>query len=148
MATQSTPTATLRITRRLEAPREKVFDAWTRPEALKQWFCHEGYSTLAAEADARPGGRYLMRMLKDGETEPFHVEGTYREVRRPERLVFTWKWSHRPEMNDTVVTLDLTDAGGATEISIVHELFDTEELRDEHGIGWGKVLDSLTSHLA
>jgi hypothetical protein len=51
-------------------------------------------------------------------------------------------------MNDTVVTLDLTDAGGATEISIVHELFDTEELRDEHGIGWGKVLDSLTSHLA
>lgn len=147
MAAPSTPTASLRIQRTFHAPREKVFEAWTRAEALKSWFCHEGYTVLQTEADARPGGSYLIRMVKDGGDEPFQVSGTYKEVSRPERLVFTWRWSHRPEMNDTLVTVDLAEEGGATRLTLVHELFDSGELRDEHNAGWGKVLDGLTAYL-
>lgn len=146
-ATQSTPKASLQIRRRLAAPREKVFEAWTRPEALKAWFTHEGYTTLEAEADPRPGGTYRMRMLKHETQEKFHVEGVYSEVVPPERLVFTWKWSHVEGMNDTRVTVELQDAGGSTELVLSHELFESEDLRNDHDTGWNKVLDSLAAHL-
>ena len=147
MAIQSTPAASLQLKRTFKAPREKVFEAWTKPEALKQWFCHPGCATVSAEADARPGGRYKMVMLKEGATEPFHVEGTYEEIVPPEKLIFTWKWSHMESMNDTRVTVELREAGESTELTLTHELFESEELRNEHNVGWDLVLRSLTAHL-
>jgi uncharacterized protein YndB with AHSA1/START domain len=148
MAAQSTPAASLQIKRTFSAPREKVFEAWTKEEALRQWFCHEGYTTLSAEADLREGGGYRMVMKKDGDdSDPFHVEGTYEAVVPPEKLVFTWRWSHMAGMNDTRVTVELHDAGGSTELVLTHELFQSEELRNEHNAGWDLVLKSLAAHL-
>jgi uncharacterized protein YndB with AHSA1/START domain len=148
MEAQSSTAASLQIRRNFAAPRERVFEAWTKEEALKQWFCHEGYTTLRAEADVRVGGGYKMVMKKDGDdADPFHVEGTYQAVVPPEKLVFTWRWSHRPEMNDTRVTVEFRDAGGSTELVLTHELFGGEQLRNEHNTGWNLVLKSLTSYL-
>jgi hypothetical protein len=52
----------LRLTRRFNAPRERVFDAWTTPEALKRWWCPRGWAPEGFEVDLRPGGAYALAM--------------------------------------------------------------------------------------
>ncbi len=80
---------TLSLTRTFAASREKVFRAWTDPEELKKWFGPIGYSTLIAEVDLRVGGKYRLGMRKLPDGDIFYLTGTYREVRTPEKLVYT-----------------------------------------------------------
>ena len=88
------------LTRIIDAPREKLFRAWTDPELLKQWFAPLPYTTPVAELDMRPGGANLVVMRSpDGRAaEP----GVYLEVVENERLVFTdaytkaWEPSQKP----------------------------------------------------
>ncbi len=83
---------TLRITRRFAAPRDKVFQAWTDPEALKRWFApSEDYSTPQAEVDLRAGGTYRIQM-KAPDGAIYAVKGTYKDVQPTKRLVFSWAW--------------------------------------------------------
>jgi uncharacterized protein YndB with AHSA1/START domain len=74
----------------------------------------------------------------------FYLSGTYREVRAPERLVYTWRWE-RPEMDvgETLVTVEFHDLGGATEVIVTHELFPDEAARDRHQEGWSGCLARL-----
>ena len=143
----ASPQTTLRLTRTFAAPREKVFRAWTRPEEVKMWFCPPGYETPSAEIDLRVGGRYRVGMRKLPDGEVFYLSGAYREVRPPERLVYTWKWETEPELGDTVVTVEFHDRGGSTEIVLTHELFPTEKARQEHERGWSGGLDNLAKIL-
>lgn len=92
-APAASPRVRLEIRRTFEAPREKVFEAWTLPEALTQWWGPEGYATPSAEVDLRPGGRYRLGMKKLPDGEIFYLSGAYREVRAPEKLVYTWRWN-------------------------------------------------------
>lgn len=139
----ASPQTTLRLTRTFAAPREKVFGAWTHPEELKKWFHPPGYETPSAEIDLRVGGKYRIGMRKLPDGEVFYLSGTYREVRPPERLVYTWKWEAEPELGDTVVTVEFHGRGGSTEIVLTHELFPTEKARQEHEHGWSGGLDNL-----
>ena len=76
------------LTRVIDAPREKVFKAWTDPELLKEWFAPLPYTTPVAEIDLRPGGSNLIVMRgPDGNEMP--NRGVYLEVVENERLVFT-----------------------------------------------------------
>ena len=76
------------LTRLIDAPREKLFRAWTDPELLRQWFAPLPYTTPTAELDVRPGGSSLIVMrAPDGTDMP--LNGVYLEVIRNERLVFT-----------------------------------------------------------
>jgi uncharacterized protein YndB with AHSA1/START domain len=99
-------------------------------------------------ADLREGGRYriTVRELPDG--EPYGVVGTYREVRPPERLVFTWSWDNAPETGETLVTVEFRDLGASTEVVLTHDLFKTEEQRSRHETGWDLVLKGLERHFA
>lgn len=82
----------LKITRRFDASREKVFKAWTDPQALKKWFAPaDTYETPAAEVDLRVGGRYRI-VMKSRDGEEHRVGGAHREIRAPEKLVFAWGW--------------------------------------------------------
>jgi uncharacterized protein YndB with AHSA1/START domain len=75
------------ISREFDAPRERVWQAWTEPARLQQWFSPKGFSVIAAKLDLRPGGTYHYGMrMADGR----EVWGKWliREVRAPERLVF------------------------------------------------------------
>ena len=135
-----TPTSgsetTLRISRSIAAPRDKVFAAWTRPEALKRWFGpNDDYTTPIAEVDLRVGGRYRIAMQSPGGKRSI-VGGTYREVRAPERLAFTWAWEDSPDMPETLVTVEFHDRGGETEVVVIHERFPNEAAREEHNKGW------------
>jgi uncharacterized protein YndB with AHSA1/START domain len=87
---QAAPTSDreLVLTRIIDAPREKLFRAWTDPELLKQWFAPLPYTTPVAELDVRPGGANLVVMRSpDGKDLP--NRGVYLEVIENERLVFT-----------------------------------------------------------
>lgn len=136
---------TLRLTRTVAAPREAVFRAWTDPEALRRWWVpFEGMSVPAAEVDLRPGGRYRLTM-RNAKGEEFHLTGVYREVRPPERLVYTWRWegTERDDEGETLVTVEFVAAGRSTELHLTHAQFPDADTRDRHDAGWCGVLDRL-----
>jgi len=133
----------LRLTRVFPAPPALVFRAWTGAEAMRKWFCPYDHWGLEVEVDARLGGSYRI-VMKDTDTGKDHiVSGTFREVRPPERLVFSWHWQDQPGFPETIVTVDFRDLGGKTEVTLTHEALPTPELRDRHIHGWNGCLDRL-----
>ncbi len=142
----ATPIA-LKITRTFPAPREKVYHAWTEAEALKKWFApSEKFVTRIPQLDVRVGGSYRVEMELEGKVHI--VVGTYQQVKPPEKLVFTWKWETEPQHGETVVTIELFDRGGKTEIVLTHERFPSDAARDEHNKGWAGCLDRLGQYVS
>ncbi len=156
MATKTdTSATTLHLSRTFSAPREKVFSAWTQPEALKRWYAPaDDFATPVAEVDLRVGGRYRIEM-KDPSGEIHTVIGTYKEIAPPERLVFTFAWEGNKgcggvdlgDVVETLVTLLFEARGETTVLTITHERFPNSETRDRHGMGWTGCLDRLAKAL-
>lgn len=136
----------LTLKRRLKAPPEKVFSAWTDPKKLARWFCPPACDPVLAESDARVGGRYriLVRGRSDGEDHD--VSGTFREVVPNRKLVFTWAWRSTPE-RESLVTVELAPTDEGTLLTLTHEQFFDEPARDRHHAGWGRILDRLDETL-
>ncbi|MDP3938433.1 MAG: SRPBCC domain-containing protein [Deltaproteobacteria bacterium] len=134
----------VQIKRTLRAPRAKIFEAFTSPEALKRWWMPgDGFSVPSAEVDLREGGAYRIGM-KNLAGKIFHLFGTYREVKPPEKIVYSWQWDGIEEkLGETLVTVELHDVEGGTELVVTHELFPTTEDRDNHNKGWSGCLDHL-----
>ena len=149
MAPQETRTRTgrsVRVTRTLAASRERVFRAFTEKEAIKVWFAEPSRLSWLEEPllDLRPGGRYRY-VVGDG-TKVWIIHGSYLEVDPPSRLVFTWLWENDPtrgDSGDTLVTIDLVEQDGKTEIVLTHEGFGGEVVRREHDQGWAECLDAI-----
>lgn len=146
--TQQAQDVVLRMNRRFDAPRERVFEAWTSPEVLREWWrAGPDWETPEAEVDLRPGGSYRLSMRDTEKGETHTVVGEYKEVRPPERLVYTWSWeSNLEEMAGSMgslVIVEFKDDGGATEVSLTHSGFANEEIRDLHTHGWEAVLANL-----
>jgi uncharacterized protein YndB with AHSA1/START domain len=146
-----TENLTLEITRLIKAPRERVFEAWIDPEQLKKWFGPDDDLVVPlAKVDLRVGGKYRIQMKRpDGE---FHTAvGTYRDVKPPERLVFTWAWEKdgsepdfgEVEPTEMLVTLEFRARGEQTELLLRQEKFASVESRDRHDHGWNGALDKL-----
>ena len=135
----------LRVRRTFQAPRERVFRAWTSAEELKRWHAPPLHTTSLAEVDPRVGGRYRIHMLAPDGAE-HRVTGVYREIDPPKKLVFTWTWEGSA-MGDTLVTVEFLDRGATTELILTHELFPSEDARDQHEAGWNGVLDRLAQAL-
>lgn len=138
---------TLRLERRFAAPRERVFRAWTDAAELSQWFAPtDEHKTKVVALDVRVGGRYCIEMHPPSGNVHI-VVGTFREVRPPDKLVFTWAWEGK-DMGETLVTLEFRDRAGSTDLILTHELFPTQELRDEHNKGWDGCLRRLAKLVA
>ena len=142
------PETTLRLTRTFAARRERVFRAWTDPEELMRWFGpSDEYAVPHAEVDLRVGGKYRIE-LKTPSGRLLAAVGTYREVRPPERLVFTWSWTGtETDPAETLVTVELHDRGGSTELALTHERFPNKAERDGHATGWSGSLERLGRRL-
>ena len=151
MTMQTAENLRLEIKRLIKAPRERVFEAWTNAEQLKKWFGpDEDIVVSQTKVDLRAGGKYRIQMKKtDGE---FHTAtGTYREVKPPERLVFTWAWEKdgsepdfgEVEPTEMLVTLEFLPRGQQTELVFMQENFASVESRDRHEHGWGGCFDKL-----
>jgi len=138
----------LQVSRRYDAPAERVFDAWTNPDVLKDWYAPQpGWTSEIAEVDLRPGGAFRLGM-KDPESGALHVAfGEYTEVSRPEKLAFTWTWEGQEDRPATLVEIDFVQDGGATDVTLTHSGFASEESRDSHSHGWNGLLDNLGRYL-
>lgn len=147
----------LRINRIFNAPRERVFDAWTKPEMISQWMgCNES-KVENADIDARVGGKMSITMVTNtpGEDNACGgtntLESTFREVTPPERLVFTWIWrgeANWDKFGETLVTVDFKDLGNdRTELRLTHEGFSNSELTGLHNTGWDQSFAKLAKAL-
>ena len=133
----------LTLTRRINAPAEKIYAAWTEPKNLIRWFGPASVTpgSLAADIDARVGGRY--RISFDTSTGEHHdVSGVYREVQANRRLVFTWAWHSTPE-RQSLVTITLQPDGAGTLLTLQHAQFFDQDARDRHAKGWADLLGKL-----
>ncbi|HEY1375133.1 MAG TPA: SRPBCC domain-containing protein [Candidatus Binatia bacterium] len=142
------PDARLQVHRTFAAAREKIFAAWTDPEKITGWLCRvtPKHAMKILELDVRPGGRYRFEVATpDGERHL--ISGEYREVRSPERLVFTWSMDADPEVGETLVTVELFARGRSTELVLTHERFATRVWRDRHAAGWNGCFDLLIAEL-
>jgi uncharacterized protein YndB with AHSA1/START domain len=131
----------LALKRRFKAPPEKVYEAWTVPEKMIQWWGASNAGSRTAEADVRVGGRFHVGFRGDN-GDQHDVGGIYREVVPGEKLVFTWAWRTTPE-RESQVTVHLKADGDSTILTLTHEQFFDEKARDGHRQGWGLALDNL-----
>lgn len=137
----------LRLTRHFKAPREAVFRAWTDPKALAAWFGPDGVQSRNVVIDARAGGRFSLEMYESDGVYP--VAGVYREVTPPDRLVLSWIWGNGElEGLETVLTIELREKDGGTELTLTHEGLPTDTARGKHAEGWSSSLDCLERFLA
>jgi len=134
----------LRIVRRLPARPEEVFDAWIDAESLRVWMCPGEMRVVAVDVDARVGGRF--RIVMRGAQGDVEHTGQYREIRRPERLVFTWT-SRITAGRETLVTIELRAEGTDTELTLTHAQFPDDEARRLHQGGWTSIVEKLAGHL-
>lgn len=140
------------IRKRLRASREVVFKAWTDPEHLKRWFSPSSeMSVPVAEVDLRVGGGYRIGMQSPDSDKVNVLYGTYQEIEVPSRLVFTLAWeSWEAGINagkTTLVTVELNEVDGETELVLTHEHHTDESMRDDHNKGWIGCLDRLETEV-
>jgi uncharacterized protein YndB with AHSA1/START domain len=111
-----------------DAPRERVFAAYTDPELVARWWGPRGTTTSVERMDVEPGGewRFVIRNDSDGRENAF--KGVYREVAAPERIVQTFEWEGLPG-HVVVETVGFEDLGERTRVRGV-SLFHTGEERD------------------
>ena len=144
----------LMLTRLIDAPREKLYRAWTDPTLLKQWFAPLPYTTPVAELDVRPGGSaFIVMRGPDGKDLPNH--GVYLEVVPNQRLVSTdayvkaWEPSEKPFMT---LILSFEAEGGKTRYTarVRHWTVADREAHETMGFhqGWGLCADQLTALVA
>ena len=143
--TQTTQTATsLTLTRRINARREDVFDAWTDAEILKRWWAPQGTTMTSVALDPRVGGTYRIGVINtDG--EQLYVAGKFVEFERPARIVYTWAWDEdNGPGHESLVTIEFAENGRETDVTLTHERLANEQSRDNHRHGWTSILDNLT----
>ena len=146
MSKPQSPSLTLK--RKLNAPAQKVFAAWTDPEKIVHWFgpAETASDSVRAEIDVRVGGRYRIR-FQTADGEQHEVGGEYKEVVPSERLVFSWAWHSTPE-RESLVTIALKADGEATMLTLHQERFFDEKARDGHTRGWTGTLEKLARYLS
>jgi len=138
----------LNLVRRYPVAPEKVWRAWTDPQAVRQWWGPgPGEPVAVAELDVRVGGCF--RIVFGGPKGTDHeVQGTYKEVVPNRKLVFTWTWPKTTPERESLVTIVFQASGNGTELDFRHEQLFDEKVRDDHKRGWSGSLDKLEQYLA
>ena len=148
MSKPQVPSPSLTLKRKLKAPAEKIFAAWTDPQKIVHWFgpAETAAGSVRADMDVRVGGRYRIS-FKSQEGEYHEVGGTYREVVPSERLVFSWAWHSTPE-RESLVTITLKADADGTMLTLHHERFFDQKARDGHERGWTGTMDKLERYVS
>ncbi len=158
---QSSSTATVLsdreivIARVFDAPRELLFDAWTSPEHVQQWWGPKGYESYDCQIDLRVGGQFSLRMrAPDGQV---HLcQGVYRELLRPERIVYDGAAAVGSPCGaglppGATVTVTFTECDGRTTLTI-HTLLPSVAAQAAataagYAFGWTMSLERLADAL-
>jgi len=133
----------LTMTRQLNASKQSVYEAWTREEALTSWFAPASeMSTIVHLLELKVGGKYRIEMLETNGTSHV-VHGEYVELNPFDQLVFTWEWESDEQNVHSLVTIDLKEIEGKTDMTLTHEKLASQELVDLHSEGWMGCLAQL-----
>lgn len=139
----------LTLSRFIRAPREKVFDAFATQAGLASWMCARGMQIRSARADPQVDGAWRVEMqARDGSL--FVAGGHYKQLQRPSRIAFSWRWEgeRSPMPNvETLVEVDLGEKEGGTELRMSHSGFPAATARDGHAQGWSSSLNRLNDLL-
>jgi uncharacterized protein YndB with AHSA1/START domain len=129
ITTYTTPTDNqIAATRVVDAPRRTVFEAWTNPKHVSQWLLGpDGWTMPVCEIDLRPGGAWRW-VWRKADGREMAMSGFYKEVIRPERLVWTERWG--PEWPETTNTLELRESGGQTTM-VMTMTYPSKDIRDK-----------------
>ena len=110
----------LTLRRLIDAPRPRVWEAWTEPRMVASWWVPKGMTMPVCELDVRPGGRLLLHLSGYGNVNP--VKGEFREVLKPQRLVFTNDGYPSVEATEpvtrSITTVTFEEAAGKTELHV------------------------------
>jgi uncharacterized protein YndB with AHSA1/START domain len=148
MTTKTGDKTSLQIKRFIKAAPDRVYAAWSDPVQLKEWWGPEGVRTRSLVADVRVGGKFRWD-LTSPQGEEMSAFGEYRELIPGEKIVFTWKWDDDENWttHNSIVTVELFDRDGGTDLFFKHEQLPSEESRDRHNEGWNSILDRLEKFL-
>jgi uncharacterized protein YndB with AHSA1/START domain len=129
------------LTRMLAAPREHVFEAWTRPEHVSCWWDPAGHPLAVCEIDLRPGGAF--RFVNQRSSGAHEFAGVYREITPPDHLVF--------EAMGAIGRVILEEIAGKTHLTVRIECGSTAqlELHLKMGVdaGTARTLDNLVAYV-
>lgn len=133
--------STLTVKRTINADKETIFKALTDEEIMKKWFFAgpDGWSATV-KSKAKVGEEYKIDM--HGENDTYTHTGTFKEVVPNDKIVFTW---NSKSVQDTLVTITLTEQNGGTEVKLVHEFMPSKEMKENHTKGWTVILERLDS---
>lgn len=142
------------IERVFDAPREKVYRAWTEPKLLKQWFVPRPWTISGVALDVRPGGQSHI-VMRDPEGKDHPNQGIYLEVVENEKLVFTdaftaaWEPSEKPFVLCIVIFEDMGDGKTRYLARVRHWTIDDCNAHEKMGFhdGWGQAADQLAELL-
>jgi uncharacterized protein YndB with AHSA1/START domain len=136
---------TLVLTRIIDAPPARVFDAWLKREEWQAWIGPEGVRCEVPLLEPRVSGRYRVTMhLTGGQTIP--VAGVFQIIDRPHRLAMTWGMEGDPS-RQSLLTITFRKLGESTELTLRQEGLGSASNRDDHCKGWNSALNKLVAHL-
>lgn len=136
----------LEVRRVVRASPERLWAAWTTPSQLVAWWGPRGVRCIAAELDARVGGRYCIdHETPDGGS--IRIEGEMVVVSPPVELVYTWLVTPGPREPELVTVRFESRDATTTEVIVVHERIAEARARDGHAAGWDGCLDGLESYI-
>ncbi|HUY08394.1 MAG TPA: SRPBCC domain-containing protein [Candidatus Dormibacteraeota bacterium] len=154
----ASPTKQLVIERYLKASPERVFDAFTDPDQLKNWWWPNGFSCPAAEVDLRVGGRYRLAMewpdsIPSDAQFSHDLGGEYYEIDRPRRLVMSGRAlnDEQGELFATLIEVTFEARDGGTALTMCQSYFEPmppAEAMSGAEQGWSEQLDKLQRLLA
>jgi uncharacterized protein YndB with AHSA1/START domain len=154
-------TRTLRIERTFDAPRELVFEAWTRPDYLTQWYAPHGCTIHVVKLDVRPGGRFHW-CIHDPSFGDCWCVGEFKAIVRPERIVYTLATAdsagneieaaqagHDPRWpRESLVQVTLTEVRGGTRLTLEQNVLESLAKHTGAHPSWLQMLDRLSALVA
>jgi uncharacterized protein YndB with AHSA1/START domain len=143
---------TLEICREFTAPIHAVFEAWTKPKVLAEWFGPEGFTVLNAQTDLSIGGKYEISIQSPDNNIIRHF-GEYVEIKVPDNLIFTWELQDQTcagsegQHVTTLVTLLFEETTLGTLLTLTHEKLPDQASFAGHQFGWQSSLEALNHYL-
>ena len=134
----------LEIKKTVPASREKVFSALTEPEQMNRWMYGMDEGRAEVENDLRPGGAYVLKMIRPDDSVAYAPHGEYLEIDPPKKIVMTW--SSEGFIDHSILTFELEEKENGTEIILRHEL--PEFTVADHREGWLTCLDHCEKYLS
>src|SRR4051812_39843177 len=141
----------LEVAKDFAVPVARLYQAWTSPEELKQWWHPMGNILQHAVTQPQVNGPLEYVFANEQGAHSFTIHGTYKEVQEESRLVYTWNWQIPAATvgnREYLLTVVFSSTGNGSRLAVTQENFTNEEAVQPHREGWEKALNELQQFLA